>query len=378
MAGTIVLAVAGAGKTYYICHTIDPAKRNLVLAFTRENVVNILRELNDAFGSVPKSTTVMTFDSFVLHNFILPYEPTIAYFFNHPRFSSNGITMTDPPKQSVKCRNGQGYTPNPLYFKKSELLHYIDKSNRYYCATLSELALHVKKGKSSLFKRAAKRLRLFYDSILIDEFQDFRCHDYDLIVKLSKELPEVILVGDYYQHSVSATNNSGKPYTKNGNEVGYVEFTEQAAKDRFLIKEDLLLKSRRCSIEVCEFVSRKLEISIESANINEGHIIWVDEEIEEVLADDEILKLVYNNSSMYSFRSMNWSYSKGNTVDAACVILTEGFEELDEDTFSPQEISQSTINKLYVALTRSRGNVYLIKASDFNRVKSKYSSSSGD
>ena len=45
MAKTVILAVAGAGKTYHICHNIDPAKRNLILAFTHENINNIQKEL---------------------------------------------------------------------------------------------------------------------------------------------------------------------------------------------------------------------------------------------------------------------------------------------------------------------------------------------
>ena len=47
MAKRVILAVAGAGKTYYICHEIDPTKRNLILAFTHENIYNIQKELCD-------------------------------------------------------------------------------------------------------------------------------------------------------------------------------------------------------------------------------------------------------------------------------------------------------------------------------------------
>ena len=47
------------------------------------------------------------------------------------------------------------------------------------------------------------------DKIEIDEFQDFREDDYELIVKLTKRLNNVVLVGDYYQHSVSGRNNTG-------------------------------------------------------------------------------------------------------------------------------------------------------------------------
>lgn len=81
MAKRVILAVAGAGKTYHICHSVDPVKRNLILAFTHENVSNIKRELIDAFGAIPELTTVSTFDSFVYRNLILPYETSIGAHF---------------------------------------------------------------------------------------------------------------------------------------------------------------------------------------------------------------------------------------------------------------------------------------------------------
>ena len=59
MAKRVILAVAGAGKTYHICHTIDPNKRNLILAFTHENIYNIQKELCDAHGHMPEQTTTI-------------------------------------------------------------------------------------------------------------------------------------------------------------------------------------------------------------------------------------------------------------------------------------------------------------------------------
>lgn len=62
---------------------------------------------------------------------------------------------------------------------------------------------------------------------------------------------------------------------------------------------------------------------------------------------------------------MNWSYSKGDTFDNICVILTNNFEKILNDDFSCRGISQQTINQLYVALTRTKGNLYIIKNSDY-------------
>ena len=137
MAKRVILAVAGAGKTYHICHSIDPNKKNLILGFTHENIHNIMDELIDAYGRVPELTTVMTFDSFVYRYLVCPYEPTIGEYFGKPEFVSTGITTIDPPPQRL-IKNGRP-VPNPYYVSKDKLEHYITSNGQYYCAILSEL-----------------------------------------------------------------------------------------------------------------------------------------------------------------------------------------------------------------------------------------------
>lgn len=367
----VILAVAGAGKTYHICHMIDPNKRNLILAYTNENIHNIQRELCDAHSCVPELTTVSTFDSFVYHNLILPYEPSIVEHFGHPTFVSRGICTIDPPPKVIKNIKGK-IVPNPKYFPKDRFSHYITKRRQYYCGTLSELVLQVKQKRESLIKRVAARLNLFYESVLIDEFQDFREYDYDLIMALATQLNNAILVGDYHQHSVSATNNSGKPFKKKSGDVGYTEFVTDLVNAGFEVDTTTLNKSRRCSVDVCDYVSKKLGIDIDSHGENVGSIIWADDMAVDILENREIVKLVFKEAANYTFEVINWSYSKGDTVNAACVILTEKFEQLDNEKYTTKGVPVSTINKLYVAMTRSRGNLYLIKASTFKALKDSY------
>lgn len=371
MAKRVILAVAGAGKTYHICHEIDPTKRNLILAFTHENIHNIQKELCDAHKCVPELTTVSTFDSFVYHQLVLPYEPSIAEHFGCPKFVSRGICTIDPPPKTIKNTRGEPVA-NPLYKKKDLLAHYVTMKGQYYCATLSELVLQVKKKRESLIKRVATRLNLFYDCVLIDEFQDFREYDYELIMALAKKLNDVVLVGDYHQHSVSATNNSGKPFKNKSTDVSYDAFVTELQNSGFEVDLTTLDKSRRCSAEICNYVSEKLRISITSNGDHSGAVKWIDDDPTSVLDDDQIIKLVFQEAGKYSFPALNWSYSKGDTVDSACVILTDGLDNLGSDKFTPDKVKPSTLNKLYVAMTRSRGDLYLMKSSTFKKMQDKY------
>ena len=371
MAKRVILAVAGAGKTYYICHKIAPTKRNLILAFTHENIHNIQKELCDAHGCVPELTTVSTFDAFVYHQMILPYEPSIAEHFGCSDFVSRGICTIDPPPMRIFGRNGQMIF-NPYYSKKDKLAHYVTKGHQYYCATLSELVMQVKQNCESLVNRVTKRLNLLYDCVLIDEFQDFREYDYELIMALAKNLNEVILVGDYHQHSVSAINNTGKPFKNRKGEICYDDFVANITKEGFTVDTSTLSKSRRCSIDVCNYVSHKLGIGITSSGTHTGSVIWVDDNAASVINDNQITKLVFQEASNYSFPALNWSYSKGDTFDSACVILTDGLDDLDSEKFNPKKVRTSTLNKLYVAMTRSRGDLYLMKSSTFKAIKDMY------
>ncbi|MBR5902084.1 AAA family ATPase [bacterium] len=368
----INLAVAGAGKTYFICHSINLGERNLILAFTHENIHNIRKELLIAYGCIPTKTTILTFDAFVYRFFVCPYEPTIKTFFKCDTFLIKGITTSSPPPNIIK-KGGRCFH-NPYYINKDCFGHYVDQFGYYYCSRLSEMIMFMDAKKNKILKRATNRLNLFFDKVLIDEFQDFREFDFELIISISYILNNILLVGDYYQHSVSAINNSGKPFKAGKTDVTYADFVKELKKLHFKIDDTSLNKSRRCSDNVCSFVKEKLGINIESDGKNNGNVLWIEDEEKLIsyLDNRSLLKLVFRDSERFSFNSMNWSYSKGDTFNEVCVILTDNFESLDKDDFSVDGIPISTVNKLYVALTRTKGNLYLVKNSLFRKVSEQY------
>lgn len=366
MAKRVILSVAGSGKTYYICHNIDKNKKNLILTYTHENIKNIRNELINAFGSIPELTTILTFDSFVYRHMVLPYEPSILKFFNQKDFKTKGITLKQPEQRIIKDKI------NYKYISKDKIGHYVTRNGFYYCARLSELVINIIEEKNFLVKRISRNINNFYDKILIDEFQDFREYDFGLIMSLSKEIDNMILVGDYYQHSVLGKNNSGQPFKNKKVDISYQEFKSTIENLGFEIVENLLENSRRCPKNICDFVHEKLNIQIRADNNNVGSVIFIKDDIEKLIEDDSIVKLMYWEANKYKFNAINWSYSKGDTFENVCVILTDTFENLDVDNFVCNNISQITINKLYVALTRTKGNLYIVKNSDFKKIKMKY------
>lgn len=356
----IMLAVAGAGKTYELCHSINKEQRNFLLAYTNENIKNIEKEVIDKFGEIPKETKILTFDSFLYRYFIRPYELLIFENFKIERFETKGVDIIHTPEPAYK--NG-GY--NPKYKKKDNIEHYII-NRKYYCSRIPELILDIK----DLFNIAISNINNYCDYIYVDEVQDFRKEHYKVLEKIIKECNNILMVGDYWQHSVSGQNNSGIPFK----DTTYQEYIDKLRKIDLKVDDTTLKKSRRCSKNICNFVRKKLNIDIEALdNSKEGNVSFISNhsEIKEILENDDIVKLLNKNSRIYSFHSINWSYSKGDTYKDICVILTDDYQELENENFI---LSKDTItnNQLYVALTRASRNVYILTKDKFYEQRDKY------
>lgn len=362
----VILGVAGSGKTYYICNNIDPNKRNLIIAYTNENVKNMYKELLKSQGKIPKNTVVTTFHSFLYNYLVRPFDRLIGDFYSVSNFESEGVSLIEPPPQSIIC--GKYRRSNPNYYNITDLRHY-HTNGKYYCSYLAKLILKTNsKYNYSLLNSGLTLLNRFFDYIYIDEFQDFRKEEYNLIVEIIKNFNNIVLVGDYYQHSVNAKNNSGIPFKTNIKTITYDSYLDLLKSIGLSIDITSLQYTRRCPEKICEFIRDKLKISISAAsdNHNSGKVSFVSDytEIDNILKDNNIVKLVWNHNDTYNFNCLTWGYSKGDTFSSVCVILTDSFEDINEDNFiAPQNTS---LNKLYVALTRSKGNLYLIKKTDLD------------
>lgn len=115
---------------------------------------------------------------------------------------------------------------------------------------------------------------------------------------------------------------------------------------------------------MCNYIRNNLGIAIssnrqETDNTSIEHIADA-ELIASILDDSRIVKLHYQNGTKFGIGHKNWGSSKGEDHHQdVCVLLNKTTaSKRRADTLS--ELAPSTKNKLYVAITRARGNVYLL------------------
>ncbi len=279
----LILAKAGSGKTYKICEMLDENKNNIIISYTNNNIKNIESELFERFGYIPKNTRVMTFHSFIYRYLIRPYERTICDFFlesfKGSKDKKNGYEyeINVNGLKALYYGKGKGLITvplekkivnskvNPKYITDTHIGHYMI-NDRYHTSRLCKLPMKVKckertkigrYNKNLLVYKAMSTINEYVDYIYIDECQDFREDMYTLLIEIIKLSNNIILVGDYYQHSTVGDNNTGKPFTKpkdkitNSTEVSYDEYIQSISSLKVIIDEDSLKTSRRCSYKVC-------------------------------------------------------------------------------------------------------------------------------
>ena len=123
-----------------------------------------------------------------------------------------------------------------------------------------------------------------------------------------------------------------------------------------------LARSRRCSPAVCSFISERLGIPMQTLSTCDARVVFVDTQLhaDELRGRADIVKLFYQQHHTHGCYSQNWGASKGEDhYDEVCVVLNPNTLKLHArgqlSTLAP-----GTLNKLYVALSRSRGDVHLV------------------
>ena len=138
------------------------------------------------------------------------------------------------------------------------------------------MAKLILKNSGTLLPAVLNRTNKFYDAIFIDEYQDYRNEEYELLSAIIQGFNgDILLAGDYYQHSVSGDNNTGKPFGTAKRPKTYQEYKRIIEGLGVTVDETELSKSRRCSKPVCDFVKAKMGIEIESYDDHAGEVTTV-------------------------------------------------------------------------------------------------------
>ena len=338
----VIFAVAGAGKTTYIVDKLDLNRRFILITYTDNNIYNLRDKIVTRFGYIPNNITIFSYYTF-LHSYC--YKPFLSM-----KLRTKGIDFKTPPIFTMKK-------------KRSDLAYYLSSQNRLYHNRIAKL-LEVKE----VIEDIKRRLEKYCDALFVDEVQDFGGEDFNFLMAISKANTQMLYVGDFFQYTY-ATSHNGATNKNLHNE--YNAYKKRFDKAGLLVDTTTLSKSYRCSENLCEFIRQQIGIEIYSHidTVSTIHSVG-----DQVMADQlhfckNTVKLFWESHQKYDCYSSNWGLSKGlDHYKDVCVVLTKAADKaLKEGNISTG--SPITRNKLYVACTRARGNLFLSPESFFRKHK---------
>lgn len=330
----VVFAVAGSGKTSSIIDSLTADSRCLIVTYTENNTRHLKNRVIDKFGEIPVGIRIYSYFAF-LYSFC--FRPLCGY-----ELKTKGINFNFPlPQYAQRSR-------------KNTREHYIDKSGRLYANRIAKLLIEF-----DVIPDLIQRIEKFYDSVFIDEVQDFAANDFNLICTLAIANVEMRLVGDFYQHTFDTSRDGN---TQKSLHECFDKYCDKLKKSGFEIDLTSLSNSYRCSPSVCAFVSENLGIKILSHREDEVVVGYFDNasEVDSIFNNDSVVKLFYQKSDSYAGNTANWGNTKGlDHFQDVCVVLNattlKAFDNANLDQLNP-----TTKNKLYVACTRAKGNLYFV------------------
>ena len=337
----LILAVAGSGKTTFLIEELNLEKRFLIVTYTDNNVAHIRRCIIDKFGFIPQNITLLSYFQFLIH---VCYRP-----FLKDKINAKVIVWEMPDQKTLKL-------------KRNNLLFYLTKNRYLYHNRIAKLCMD---NCASLIR---ERLERYYDIFMVDEVQDFGGHDFNLLISIIPSTIRCLFVGDFYQHTFDTSNDG------NLNSSLYKDFKRYKkiwSKSGIIVDETTLSNSHRCTCAICDFVSNNLHINIASNRQDNTSIYMVENQIEAdaLFNDNSKVKLFFKEADKYLCYAENWGKSKGldSFIDVCIVLNKTTLDAYRHRTL--HKLAPSTLNKLYVACTRAKGNIYFIPHKYIDRFK---------
>lgn len=339
----VVFAVAGSGKTSSIIDRINNGSRCLIITYTDNNTRHLKNRIIQKLGLIPKGVRVYSYFTF-LYSFC--YRPICGY-----EVKTKGISFNFPlPQYAQRTR-------------KKTKEHYIDKNDRLFASRIAKLLIEF-----DVVPEVIQRIEQFFDLVCVDEVQDFAANDFNFICKLANTNVEMRLVGDFYQHTFDTSRDGNTQKTLHACFDKYCKKLEKAG---FRVDLESLSHSHRCSPSVCSFIEDSLGIEIQSHREDGVEVSFVtnEQDIQHVYLNDSIVKLFYQKSNSYSGNTENWGNTKGlDHYQDVCVVLNpKTLKAYNSEKLA--HLPPTTKNKLYVACTRAKGNLYFVSEASLKKYK---------
>jgi DNA helicase-2/ATP-dependent DNA helicase PcrA len=329
----LILAVAGSGKTRFLIEEMNEHERFLILAYTHTSLNLIKKRIIKKFGYHPVNIKTHTYFDFLYGFCIKP----LALF----KYNLKGISWENPPDFT-------------RYKTKENLVRYVSKNGYLYHNRMGQFA-----EVENLIDEIKDRLEKFYDHLFFDEFQDLGGHDFNFFMLIVQANINFLFVGDFFQNTY-VTSSDGR--TNSNLYSNLNNYSKLIKKANIKIDTSTLENSHRCSPTICDYITQNLGIKIGSNREDKTKLVHITDKKTAIklIEDDSIIKLVYQESHKTNFHSKNWGDSKGeDDYENTCIILNKTSAQLHKKE-KLIESKPRTKNKIYVAISRTKGNCYLI------------------
>lgn len=334
MKSKLIVSCAGSGKTTSLgkeAVSLPSSTNVLITTFTDHNISTIESYCLREKSYLPSNITIKPWYSFEISDCIKPYLPDIIH-------------------HEIKGINMQGRASR--FAKSNTESYYMDSNGCLYKDRISNLSF-----KALSDSKTIQRLSELYDVIFIDEIQDLASFDFDLINLLLKNDFTIIMFGDPRQGTFRTSMGP-----KNQQYQDFFDYCEKT-KIEICVDNNTLNRSFRCPDKIIKFAStifpyypqssgtqKTAELFLVPTSKKDSYLNQHPNCVE--LFDKEAFK-----KKSDGHRAYNFGLCKGDSFENVLIYPTKPMiDALLNNDFSILSSPQSKA-KLYVAITRSKGDV---------------------
>lgn len=334
---TLVLACAGAGKTYGMCSDAKSLSQNstkkiLMLSYTNKGVYSIKKEYaKQNNGVLDKNVVISSWFQFILKELIRPYQKSFLGKISQIRsFDFSSMYGVD-------------------YAKKNTTSYFLNRNNDVKANRASEFAVLLNKLSNGA---VLKRLEDTYACIYIDELQDLVGKDIELLELLFLSSIRIYCVGDYKQATLK-THNPRSDRKKGGMHVfSYLETCRDSHRIN-IVKNNI---SKRFVSDIANFANLVYPenpiigaLETEEPAIGVFQILQTDIQAYIQHLKPNVLKYDVKTPTL-GYPSLNFGVSKGMTLERVLIFPNKPLYSFLLDP----SIQLKAPDKYYVGVTRAK------------------------